>query len=53
MSENFSFHEQLLAFHREDYYTVLRIKKNPGENTSIRWNALKTKYSLTLRFQLL
>ncbi len=50
--ESFSWNEMLLAFHREDYYTVLRIKKNPDDQVSIRWNGLKTKYSLARRFHL-
>ena len=52
-SEKFAWHEILLAFHREDYYTILRNKKYPEDRVSIRWQGIKTKHALAMRFHLL
>lgn len=31
---------------REDYYMILKLKRNPEDRTQIRWNVMRTKWSI-------
>lgn len=32
--------------HREDYYMILKLRRNPEERQGIKWNVLRTKWSI-------
>ena len=31
---------------REDYYMILKLKRNPEDRQQIRWNVMRTKWSI-------
>jgi len=35
---------------REDYYMILKIRKNPDSRQGIRWNVMRTKFSILNQF---
>lgn len=35
---------------REDYYLILKIKKNPDSRQGIVWNVMRTKWSILNQF---
>ncbi len=41
-----SFQEVLDMLGREDYYKILKIRKNPNDYLSIRWNVMRSKYAI-------
>ena len=45
--------EILDALNREDYYKILKVKKNPREYLTIKWNSMRTKFTILNRENLL
>lgn len=41
-----SFQEVLDMLGREDYYKILKIRKNPKDYLSIRWNVMRSKFAI-------
>lgn len=41
-----SYQEVLDMMNREDYYKILKIRKNPKDYISIRWNVMRSKFAI-------
>ena len=41
-----SFQQVLDMLSREDYYKILKIRKNPRDYLSIRWNVMRSKFAI-------
>ena len=41
-----TFREVLDMMNREDYYKILKIRKNPKDYITIRWNVMRSKFAI-------
>ena len=46
MKHNYTDQEILDMLRREDYYLVLKIRNNPDEHMKLKWNTMRTKWSI-------